>query len=136
MLPKTNTTLGQWISATNKVLLQHNLDFQLSIKKNSENYTFDQVFINLKKQLVDKKYRLGTVHSVKGETFEATLLILKTKGVGKSYKTILEENTNTTDSEELRIAYVGMTRPRKILVIAVPNEAHKIVWENKLKKVN
>lgn len=30
-----------------------------------------------------------------------------------------------------RYVYVGMTRPRKILVIAVPNHENKIAWDNK-----
>ena len=59
-------------------------------------------------------------------------MILKTKGIGKAYKTILRENISISDSEELRIAYVGITRPRKILVIAVPNQENKTAWENKL----
>ena len=72
------------------------------------------------------------MHSVKGETFEAVLLILKTKGIGSAYKTLLNKNISISVSEELRIAYVGMTRPSKILVIAVPNDDNKDAWENKL----
>ncbi|MEA3360033.1 MAG: 3'-5' exonuclease [Thermodesulfobacteriota bacterium] len=74
------------------------------------------------------------VHSVKGETFEAVLLFLKQKGVRKHYKTLLNGNKRTTDSEELRIVYVGVTRPRKLLVMAVPIEEDKLYWENRLKK--
>ena len=68
----------------------------------------------------------------KGETFEAVRLILKTKGIGSAYKTLLNKNISISASEELRIAYVGMTRPSKILVIAVPNDDNKNAWENKL----
>lgn len=57
---------------------------------------------------------------------------LKTRGIGKAYKTILNQNISISDSEELRIAYVGITRPRKILVIAVPDHDNKTAWEKKL----
>lgn len=131
-LPKTDKTLGNWIASTNQILTDNNIRFQLSINNAGSNYTFNQVFLNESEKTTNRNYRLGTVHSVKGETFDATLLILKTKGVGKAYKTILKENISISDSEELRIAYVGLTRPRKILVIAVPNHENKTIWENKL----
>ncbi|MDW3210873.1 MAG: ATP-dependent helicase [Reichenbachiella sp.] len=132
LLPKTDIALGQWITAANEALTKNNINFQLSIKNAGKDYSFNQVFLYEKEKIFDRNYRLGTVHSVKGETFDATLLILKTRGVGKAYKTILRDNISIADSEELRIAYVGMTRPRKILVIAVPNQENKTAWENKL----
>ncbi|PKP43281.1 MAG: hypothetical protein CVT93_01500 [Bacteroidetes bacterium HGW-Bacteroidetes-10] len=131
-LPNTDTTLGNWIASTNQILTDRNIKFQLSINNAGTNYTFNQLFLKESEKIADRNYRLGTVHSVKGETFDATLLILKTKGIGKAYKTILRENISISDSEELRIAYVGMTRPRKILVIAVPNQENKTAWESKL----
>lgn len=45
---------------------------------------------------------------------------------------MLEGGESTLSDEELRIVYVGLTRPRKILVIAVPSERDKIVWESRL----
>lgn len=132
LLPKTDMTLGNWVNATNQILTEKDLKFQLSITNAGTNYTFQQVFLNESEKVAGRNYRLGTVHSVKGETFDATLLVLKTKGIGKAYKTILNQNVSISDSEELRIAYVGMTRPRKILVIAVPNGDNKTAWENKL----
>lgn len=136
LLPKTDVTLGQWIVESNIALKQSKLNFELKINNAGKNYSFNQVFLNEKEKTINRSYRLGTVHSVKGETFDATLLILKTKGVGKAYKTILNDNISIADNEELRIAYVGMTRPRKILVIAVPNEENKRAWENKLNRNN
>lgn len=132
LLPKTGITLGNWIDETNRKLTENNINFQLSITNVGANYTFNQVFLNESEKISDRNYRLGTVHSVKGETFEATLLILKTKGIGKAYRTILRDNISISESEELRIAYVGMTRPKKILVIAVPNQDNKTAWESKM----
>jgi superfamily I DNA/RNA helicase len=132
MLPMTNLTIGNWVDTTNKILTDNKLKFQLSITNAGKNYSFQQVFLSESEKVADRNYRLGTVHSVKGETFDATLLILKTKGIGKAYKTILNQNISISESEELRIAYVGMTRPKKILVVAVPNQENKTAWENKL----
>jgi ATP-dependent exoDNAse (exonuclease V) beta subunit len=62
------------------------------------------------------------------------LVILKKKGVGSLYKTLLNNNITLAESEELRIVYVGLTRPRKILVLAVPDEENQNAWESKLLK--
>jgi hypothetical protein len=78
------------------------------------------------------EYRLGTVHSVKGETLEAVLLILRQKpGGGSHYATLLSQGKTTLDSEELRIPYVAMTRPRRVLVVAVP-EQDRQAWLDRL----
>ena len=132
LLPTTNSSLGVWIDETNKKLTENKIKFQLSITNAGRDYSFAQIFQHEEVIYNDRNYRLGTVHSVKGETFDAVLLILKTKGIGKAYKTILRDNISIMDSEELRIAYVGMTRPRKVLAVAVPNQENKTIWETKL----
>jgi len=67
-----------------------------------------------------ERYTIGTVHSIKGETFMAVLLLAKHKGAnGQIYESILNDRIST--NEELRTVYVAITRPRKILVIAVPH---------------
>ena len=112
------------------------MKFQLSIKNVGKDYTFKQVFLNDKEKIVNRNYRLGTVHSVKGETFNATLLVIKDRcATNTKYSNLLfpKKQLKPKEMEELRIAYVGMTRPRKILVIAVPNEENKKAWETKLK---
>ena len=66
-------------------------------------------------------------------TCEAVLVILGKKGgLSKYYKTLLDQNVLIEQYEELRIVYVGMTRPRKILVLAVPDQTNKLAWEEKL----
>jgi len=133
MLPQTNISIGEWITKTNAILKENSTRIELHIHKNSLGCTFSQLFLNGEKQIIEKNYRYGTIHSVKGETFDATLMILRTKGIGSAYKTLLNKNILISASEELRIAYVGMTRPRKILVVAVPDEDNKSAWENKLR---
>lgn len=136
LLPKTDITLGQWITDSNRAIKQNNLNFELKINNTRSNYSFNQIFLNEKERIIDRNYRLGTVHSVKGETFDATLLFLKDRcATNTKYSNLLFPNRQLKpkEMEELRIAYVGITRPRKILVIAVPNEENKTAWENKLK---
>jgi superfamily I DNA/RNA helicase len=63
---------------------------------------------------------VSSVHGVKGESFDAILLIVDSnKG-----KTLTPSNLNTgqLDSELMRIAYVAMTRPRKLLVVSIPKQ--------------
>ncbi|HXA02084.1 MAG TPA: 3'-5' exonuclease, partial [Cytophagaceae bacterium] len=132
LLPNTNIAIGAWVTEVNKNFTNANIGKELQIENSGKNLSFQQLFLNENDKALNFNYRLGTVHSAKGETFEATLLILKSKGIGKAYKTILRDNILISDSEELRIAYVGMTRPRKILVLAVPDAENKQAWENKL----
>ena len=130
LLPKTNCTLLEWVSKTNELFNEDGLDITLAIKAKSGNITFEEIFTKNNPQLTGINYKLGTIHSVKGETFEAVLVILKRKGIGKYYKNLITENVGIEDNEELRIVYVGVTRPRKLLVVAVPDN-DKQSWETK-----
>ena len=131
-LPDTRIKLDEWVKEA-KANFSGNGIFKFDIKSENAELTIEALFATIKKEIFRKNYRLGTVHSVKGETFEAVLLFLKKQGVGKQYKTLLKEGKVTTDNEELRIVYVGITRPRKLLVMAVPSNEDKLCWENRLK---
>lgn len=133
-LPDTKIGLYEWVKEAKANFSGNDISIKLDIISENARLTIDTLFAPTKKELFRKYYRLGTVHSVKGETFEAVLLFLKKKGVGNQYKTLLKEGKVTTDNEELRIVYVGITRPRKLLVMAVPSEEDKLCWENRLKK--
>jgi superfamily I DNA/RNA helicase len=132
MLPKTECTIGGWVEKTNEQFIKGDLDLKLKVKKKGSTLTFNQLFGLDNKELVEKDFRLGTVHSIKGETFEAVLVILKKKGIGRDYKTLLETNAKIEQNEELRIVYVGITRPRRLLVLAVPDEENKAAWVSRL----
>ena len=129
LLPSTeNIDIRTWITIANRALKDNRIEFEIC----------DNVQILVKNlfqkeiPVVSEEYRLGTVHSVKGETFDAVLLLLKQKGAkGKYYKTLLNNGTKTDESEELRIVYVAITRPRKLLMIAVPDKDISS-WENLL----
>ena len=57
---------------------------------------------------------INTVHSVKGDEFDAVLYFLKKKQLDAWHK--------QTDSEEGRINYVALTRAKKLFCAAVPEE--------------
>ncbi len=132
ILPKTDCSIGEWVEKTNETFKKADVSIELKIKKKGKKLDLDQLFGAANKQIVEKDFRLGTIHSIKGETFEAVLVILKTKGIGSPYKTLLQKNVKIEDNEELRIVYVGITRPRRLLVLAVPDQATKTAWEEKL----
>jgi superfamily I DNA/RNA helicase len=132
ILPFASGSIGQWVKQANTVMSSLDITATLSIKSSKKDATFDQIFSTEKTTLIERNYRLGTVHSVKGETFEAVLLILKQKGIGKYYKTLIKDNVSISDNEELRIVYVGITRPRKLLMMAVPDEENRVAWNSKL----
>lgn len=134
-LPKTNINLGNWVEQAKVFLTGQTLISSVIAKvKNRNEYkilTFNEIFKTERKKIAKNNYVIGTIHSVKGETFEAVLIILKEKTANnKIYINLLDENIQ--ENEELRIVYVGMTRPRKILVLAVPDQTNKLAWEKKL----
>lgn len=81
-------------------------------------------------QAVSDGIRIGTVHSFKGQSIEAVLLVLRTRAANsKSYEKLL--NGQLGVDEEMRIVYVAMTRARSLLYLAVPDGQTEI-WENAL----
>ncbi|MGL4669116.1 MAG: UvrD-helicase domain-containing protein [Methanobacteriaceae archaeon] len=127
-----NSIINDWILKTNEVFSQNNLHYNINDIKKSTKYknfkdrlTFNDLFYDEENDS-SEDYYIGTVHSVKGRTLDAVLLILKSKSANnKKYATLLNENTRLCDSEELRIVYVAITRPRKILQVAVPKNDEK-----------
>ena len=133
-LPETKIKLNEWVKEAKSNFSGNDISIKFDVKTENADLDIDNIFATTKKEQLRKNYRMGTVHSVKGETFEAVLLFLKQKGVGKYYKTLLNNDKATTDNEELRIVYVGITRPKRLLVVAVPSEEDKLSWGNRLKK--
>lgn len=129
-LPQTkDITLNDWIDKANTNLIENEINFQI----NAENgdIKIDELFGSNLKQDSFPFYH-GTIHSVKGKTFEAVLLLLGKKA-GMNYVNMINKKITDLKSayqEELRIVYVGMSRPRKILMLAVPEEDINI-WKEK-----
>ena len=127
-LPTVKPTydINNWIDNVNS-------NFDLGIKlKNIKDARFQGLFkdiqLNLEHSNEDSHY--GTIHSVKGKSFRAVLLILKEKPPGAKKYSKLFEQYNLLKEEELRIPYVAMTRAKEILWIVIP-ESEKRAWERK-----
>lgn len=128
MAPSVELTLKDWVIAFNQLLASKTIKSLSSV--DFEGLTVSSLF---RKDDEQQDYRLDTVHGAKGETFEAVMLILKQKGAsGPYYRTMLDQHKKTQDEEELRIVYVGITRPRKLLVLAVPDQQNQVAWEGLL----
>ncbi len=139
LLPITiGTSLYEWINATNKIILSKGLKNELKIDFSKSKKQFDELF-GLAPITKDKDYFIGTIHSAKGKTFEAVLLIVGHKAKTTNYCNILDPIKNKSlsneQAEELRNIYVAVTRPSKILIIAVPENDCE-VWKKKLKIEN
>lgn len=103
----------------------------LNISSKDNDFKIEQLF-RIEKSTY-KNCNIGTIHSVKGETYNAILLFLKKSGgQGSHYKTMINKNVSNLDEEELRNIYVAITRPKQLLMIAVPDEENKKLWKNKL----
>jgi len=127
-LPSTeDINVDAWVIDANRALNYTGLKLNI---KNNGSILLRRLFQKESHILTPDEYRLGTVHSVKGETFDAVLLLLKTAGADrKKYTKLLADSVKTKDNEELRIVYVAMTRPRKFLMIAVPSNCAES-WYN------
>jgi len=68
---------------------------------------------------------INTIHSVKGMSLDAILVFLQRKD-NSNYITIIntvnKETLSSSDSEQMRIVYVALSRPRKLLWLVVPTD--------------
>lgn len=73
------------------------------------------------------KHTISSVHGVKGETYDGLLLIVESK----TGQTITPKFLNEAplDQELMRIAYVALTRPRKLLAVAMPKISSRVGYE-------
>ena len=129
-LPNTNN-----LKVTDFIHLANSSISDLNLASKNNDFKIEQLF-KIEKSTY-KNCNIGTIHSVKGETYNAVLLFLK-KSVanGKHYKTMINNNISNLSEEELRNVYVAITRPKQLLMIAVPDEDNKIAWNKKLRIYN
>lgn len=147
-LPSATEQCGQWITCCraiiDEILAAHHIALLNGVSVNDviKIKTRDPHNLEFKKTLIKSYFEIKTqteythssVHGVKGETFEAILLFVHGTR-GNTLTPSFFANGNT-DTELMRIAYVAMTRPQKLLVIAMPkNTANlsirfpKDVWD-------
>ena len=145
-LPSTDISLGEWIRKANIVLQSTDITSELKLiitrdsKRQGKTFDyskikFDELFSNPETLNLETEYEVGTVHSAKGKTLEAVLFILrKGPAPGSNHYPRLLKEEKLSENEELRIVYVAITRARKILVLAVPEE-HRVAWKKKFLKI-
>jgi len=130
-LPTTaDTKLGAWFDSMAANFKQSGIGISFLYNAAAKDLIFSHAFPHEYNDNIQRPYRLSTIHKVKGETFEAVLLFLRKK-VSKNYKTLIEKSSVTED-EELRNVYVAISRPSKLLMIAVTDEEDKKCWTDKL----
>lgn len=132
-IPSSNVILKQWEKLMqeklNKLLETKNEKY-IKIKRNSrddatkdfkekELYYFD-------KENINNDLTISTIHSAKGKTYEAVMLIIKQRGK----LTFNSLNKEDNETEEIRTAYVAMTRPQKILIMALPKSVKKNFYKS------
>ena len=114
--------IGAWIYAANQKISAAGMDFRLVIDNRHRNLAIADIFANDIQIEARHPFYFGTIHSVKGRTFDAVLLMLDKKaGTHSNYVNILRNGPSVNEEEELRAVYVGLTRPSKILMLAVPS---------------
>lgn len=130
-----DSTIKNWCDLAGEMIKQE-LDIEVSFKRTCKDLLFDKLIRDDETLTLYKGCRLGTVHQVKGETFDAVLVLLKAKGIGKSYINLIKDEIPVYQSEELRSVYVALTRPKKLLMLAVPDSKNAAAWKKALQHSN
>ena len=130
-LPSATEKCGQWTVKAQAIIQEMLTTYNLTLirgavvsdlikikTRDKKNPNFKQTpiedYFETKSQT---EYTYSSVHGVKGQTFDAIMLLT---GVQGSTLTPFFLADGDIDRELMRIAYVAMTRPRKLLVIAMP----------------
>ena len=137
-LPSADEECGQWVTNSrdivHKILVSHNVAMRDGITMNDaikiktrdkKHPDFREIPIRCYFEIKSKaEYTYSSIHGVKGETFDALMLLIHgTVGNTLTPSFLANGKTNT---ELMRIAYVAMTRPRKLLVVAMPKNMEKL----------
>jgi len=130
-LPSCNMRLYDWLNLAKPILEKLGIVIDITVSKSK--VMIGRLF-NLG-MMEELPYYHGTIHSSKGRTFEAVLVLLGERasdfGTYKNLFNVEYEELESKKQEELRIVYVAITRPRKILNIGVPQADYEI-WQKKL----
>ena len=133
-LPNTQSSLYDWMLAAKPVTTTAHMNIKYNvINRDYSKNLIESIFSESQNHQISNGIQASTVHQAKGKTFDAVLLILKSKPVkAKMYKNLLPDMVEREiKHEELRTVYVAITRPKYYLMIAVPGDDVK-VWRNYL----
>lgn len=130
-LPDTERTLFDWLTQVEQIFSEYQIE--IAYTKTKSKVPITSLFSIFEEQ--NLPYYHGTIHSAKGCTFEAVLVLLSERASNSgTYRNLFKdkyENVESNRQEELRIVYVALTRPRKVLNIGVPVVDLEL-WEDKL----
>ncbi|HBL77400.1 MAG: hypothetical protein A2W90_21475 [Bacteroidetes bacterium GWF2_42_66] len=125
-LPSFELSLKDWTVNTEayiKTFFELDSDFNLELKQKQGVETYDSTIsklhnINENESLIP----ISTIHQVKGKTFDTLMLFLSKTSLGQSIS--LNDYSKPVDfpNESKRMIYVALSRPRNLLIIAVPDE--------------
>lgn len=125
-LPSFELSLKSWTIETEvyiKKFFELDDDFSLELKQRQGEEIYSSSINKLHNINEDESsFPISTIHQVKGKTFDSLMLILSKNSTGQSIS--LNDYSRPTDfpNDSKRMIYVALSRPRNLLVIAVPDE--------------
>lgn len=123
-LDLTETQLKRWFKENRWPLdTQDSLDLARGVKEWTKNRSVEFLEWPLRSFFIEPSCRqdevtVETIHAAKGKTYEAVLFVVSDSQSRKGTAKQLAELPS--GHEEIRTAYVAMTRPRKFLMVAIP----------------
>lgn len=132
-MPDTETEIGEWVKIFSNSFCSACVKYGYEIStdrklkdifkiKQSDKKTSNFKQIPLRKYFEKKtedKYTRSSIHGVKGESYDAVLIYVKSRTGSTITPKLLMEGA--LDQELMRLAYVAMTRPRRLLMLAMPD---------------
>lgn len=131
-MPDIETEIGEWVKSFSAVFCSvcARYGYEISIDKklkdifkikqsDKKSPNFKQIPLRkyFEKRAEDK-YTRSSIHGVKGESYDAVLIYVKSRTGSTITPKLLMEGP--LDQELMRLAYVAMTRPRRLLMLAIP----------------
>ncbi len=82
--------------------------------------------LNITGESGQEKISYSTIHAVKGQEFNAVVLVIERNLIlDENNFTVLDHWENKTDHESKRVLYVGASRARKKLILAIHDNHHE-----------
>lgn len=128
-LPKSEEKLNSWVKSCkieidkwinkNKLPIEdkNNIDLKIKARIKGCNDYKDRSVRSFFEEKPKENISIETIHAAKGKTYESVMLVVSAKSKKGSIKQIAELQLC---DEEIRTFYVGITRSRKLLVVAIP----------------